>query len=750
MRRPFVWFLISLAAGIAAAEYTEGAYTAAVVIAITAAAVVLAVKNRIWEPLYMPFIAVIGIMLCAHAMAPEDKRAELLVGRDIAVRGTVREWHISDSGRTAITLDTEYLTDGTEPCGEKLRIYLTADEAEVEAGDIIEADIRLYAFDRPTNPYETDYKRYMFSLGFDYSAWCESVKVTGHSDDFIYRIEGVRERVNDFYDKNMPEQEASIAKALTTGYKYDIDDETKSAFRNMGVSHTLAISGLHISAVSGFLFYILTKWLGMKKRMAIPIVSVFLILYLAFTGFSPSAVRAVIMAVTAFTALILLKNSDGLNTVAFSAFIMLCVNPIYLWNVSFRLSYLGITAVVFAQNVVKDIKARLVRTVIFSTIVWAAVTPMTMYYFGGVSLLSVLSNIIAVPYISLVSGAAVPAAFLFFTPLGKAAANVMYILLRLYNIGSRAAALGVFYIETAKPTVFAVVSIYIFILCVLVFRKNRAVLKYSAVAFAVFIAVIAGTNSLSEPEIMFFDSEQGDASLIYVPKELTAVIDGGPKGGAEKSVIPYLKAKGTKADILFITHTDSDHADGAIEIINEGLAGQVVISDTEHTEKLDEVLSAADTKGTPIFYAAEGDVFETEDCRIECLYPTGEKSGSENSASLVLMAEVNGTRILFTGDIEAEDEKYLSEKNIKCDIIKIAHHGSKTSSTEAFISAADADAAVIEAAEDNIYGFPHSEVLERLKEYGVETYVTGEDGAVTVICNKDGYEISTFRGEEYK
>ena len=111
----------------------------------------------------------------------------------------------------------------------------------------------------------------------------------------------------------------------------------------------------------------------------------------------------------------------------------------------------------------------------------------------------------------------------------------------------------------------------------------------------------------------------------------------------------------------------------------------------------------------------------------------------------MLSAEIDGTKILFTGDIEAEDEKYLLNSDIECDIIKIAHHGSNTSSTEEFLETAKAKTAVIEAAENNMYGFPHSEVIARLLKDGTDIYVTGRDGAITVKIDKDGYSVKTYR-----
>jgi len=121
-------------------------------------------------------------------------------------------------------------------------------------------------------------------------------------------------------------------------------------------------------------------------------------------------------------------------------------------------------------------------------------------------------------------------------------------------------------------------------------------------------------------------------------------------------------------------------------------------------------------------------------------------SAEENESSLVLKADIDGIKILFTGDIEYEDEIRLMDSDIECDIIKIAHHGSNTSSSADFIEKTNADIAVIESGENNIYGFPHKQVLDTLEEYGVETYITGENGAVKVVLKKDGYDVKTYKG----
>lgn len=746
MKRPFIWFFAGLAAGILSAVYKN--IGIAVVVALTAISVLSALKNRQAEYMLVPVFAVIGILLCNCAIAPKDSRAERMKNRNVTVRGTVREWH-STEDNTVITLDAEYIRcDGIGTSG-KVRLCVYADsDVNVSAGEIIDLEGRLYGFSEPTNPYQTDYRLYMRSKGFDYSMSCNALIQTGRRNSgIIYRIEGIREYVNGFFDKYLPESRAGVAKALTTGYKYDIDDDTRTLFRNMGLSHALAVSGLHVSAIAGLIFIVFTKLLGLKKRRTIPVVSVLLVLYLAFTGFSPSAVRAVVMALTAYAALMLYKNSDMLNTIAFSAFCMLMVQPLYLWNVSFVLSYTGITAVAFAMDITERLERgkRLAKTIIFSTVVWVLTTPAVMYYFGGISPVSVLLNIIAVPYLSMVTVLSLAAGLMSFTPIGPTAARLVGSAIGLYETAAGMFINEGLYVETAKPSAAAIIVFYIITMTAIAYRNRKYTLRISAAALAAFTVITAAVNINRPAEAVFFDAGQGDASIIYVPNGITAVIDGGPDGGAERSVIPYLQAKGVKADILFITHMDNDHSSGALELIKRNMVGMAVVSDTIHSDKIREIEKAAEENGIQVFYASEGDVFEAENFRIECLYPYQGISAEENSTSFVLSAEIDGTKILFTGDIEAEDEKYLLNSDIECDIIKIAHHGSNTSSTEEFLETAKAKTAVIEAAENNIYGFPHSEVIARLLKDGTDIYVTGRDGAITVKIDKDGYSVKTYR-----
>ncbi len=758
MKRPFVWFLVSLIAGTVAGRYIECTFLNMFLFFILFAAIasVFLVKLKIYEPMYMPLIAVIGMLICSNSLAPKSISAQLMVNKDVMLSGTVRTSYVTDSGKTAYTVDVDLITDYENRCTDKLKIIVYSNSEDISSGDIIRAEGKLFSFDEPTNPYQPNYKIYMLSNGYDYSMWCENVIPTGQkSNGFVYNIEKARNRVNDFFNNSMPEREAGIAKALTTGYKNDITQETRENFKRLGISHVLAVSGLHVSIIAYIILYICTEVLKLQKRKAIPIASAVIVFYLVFTGFSPSAVRAVIMSVVSFTGLLIYRNSDRINTAAFSAFIMLCINPLYLWNVSFQLSYVGIASVIAAMEILDDDeknkgRGKLEKTFIFSTVVWVVISPVVMYYYKGISLVAIASNIVFIPVISIVTCIAMAAGLLSLAGFGLAhiLANIVYFILNIYNNVTEKFSGNVFtYMDISRPSLIAIACVYVFIFAMLLLKKKKKTKMFVIAVFAGYIAVAAVSFINSPAEIVFFDAGQGDASAIYIPRRLTAVIDGGPDGGAENSVIPYLEAKGEKVDLLFVTHMDSDHVTGAMELIKKDLVMRAVISDTVHENKdnLKKFLLVAAAYDVPVIYADKGDRFNIgEDCYFECLYPDDRTTGSENDASLVLRFIYDDTAFLFTGDIDADAEKSLLDDNINCDVIKIAHHGSKTSSSEEFISKTGAKTAVIQTAKDNIYGFPSNQVSDVLKKLDVDTYVTGNDGAVVMYDNGDNIKIKTY------
>ena len=290
-------------------------------------------------------------------------------------------------------------------------------------------------------------------------------------------------------------------------------------------------------------------------------------------------------------------------------------------------------------------------------------------------------------------------------------------------------------------------------------RKNKKAVLIVCIAFlAVFFValdiphgvrgIILGSPDLPKHfgrgdalDIAFFDVGQGDSALIGC-KEHYVLVDAG-EADMGFAVLRYLDAlRVKKLDAIIISHPHSDHIGGAQTVV-ENIKTQMLIlresdaeDDTSH-----ELLKTAERRGMDTLSPDAGDKFMFGDIKITFLYPDEDaKFENLNNASLVLLAENANTRALFTGDMERESEFGLLELgvDISADILKAAHHGSDTSSTEEFLRAASPEYVVISCAEGNEFGHPHKEVLERLKSLGAEVYITGFDGSVYFSFEEDG------------
>lgn len=758
MKRPFLWFLVGIISGIVFGRYVDCTclklFLFFVVYKLLAFALFKKFGNK--EMLAIPIIAVIGAVMCTNAMNMDKNIVKLTDTDRQMLYGTVISTDISQNGRTVINTDVDYISDMKSSVSKsaKIKIYCNEAKDKFQPGDVIKANGKILPYSEPTNPYQMNYRVYMFSNGYVSSFWAYDTEKIGYTNGIIYTAEKTRYKINSFFDETMPEREASVAKALVTGYKSDIPSETRDTYIRLGISHVLAVSGLHVSIAALVVIYFMTKVLKLNKRIAVIPASLVLIVYLFISGFSPSAIRAVIMSVTSYVGIFLYREREMINTSAFAAFIMLLINPLYLWNTSFQLSFTGVAAVITAARLTEKNKElnKVGKSILFSVIAWIITSPAVMYFFGGVSLISVISNILLVPIISALTVVLMLAGAL--SLLLRFPAELLSIVARnvltVYNnLAEKLSGFDIVYLNTAKPSFLAVVVIYIFIFGVLLNQKHKKRQLMFCIAGIICALVYVNTYINMPAESVFFDAGQGDASLINIPGRLVAVVDGGPSDGDE--IVDYLEAKGEKADLVFVSHMDSDHLNGVLRLIETDMAECAVISDVSHENKenYDKFIKAAFKHNVKIIKMSEGDSIKVGDnCVFNCLYPPENYDGEENEGSLVISFDYYGTKILFTGDIDSKAEKKIVEdgKNISCDIIKIPHHGSKYSSSEIFIEKTNAGYAVIEAEKNNQYGFPTQEVMDRLEENNIESYVTGLDGAVMVKMDKDGnYKIKTYR-----
>ena len=253
MKRPFLWFLVGIISGIVFGRYVDCTclklFLFFVVYKLLAFALFKKFGNK--EMLAIPIIAVIGAVMCTNAMNMDKNIVKLTDTDRQMLYGTVISTDISQNGRTVINTDVDYISDMKSSVSKsaKIKIYCNEAKDKFQPGDVIKANGKILPYSEPTNPYQMNYRVYMFSNGYVSSFWAYDTEKIGYTNGIIYTAEKTRYKINSFFDETMPEREASVAKALVTGYKSDIPSETRDTYIRLGISHVLAVSGDRKSVV---------------------------------------------------------------------------------------------------------------------------------------------------------------------------------------------------------------------------------------------------------------------------------------------------------------------------------------------------------------------------------------------------------------------------------------------------------------------------------------------------------------------
>lgn len=290
------------------------------------------------------------------------------------------------------------------------------------------------------------------------------------------------------------------------------------------------------------------------------------------------------------------------------------------------------------------------------------------------------------------------------------------------------------------------------------FSKKKLLFYILSLIALILASIATDTFPQSNPNIMgnlqviFVDVDQGDATFIRTPEGETLLIDGGEYDTYKTHLVPFLQEQGIQSvDAAIVTHYHSDHM-GGIQLLTEaGGVETLILPDYNDTDKSKKHLEqAAAHNGTKVQYVSSGDAIETscEGLSINILHPVeGGSAGNNfhNNSSLVLRISYGKTSFLITGDIEARVEKELiANTKIECDVLKVAHHGSSSSSSKRFIQAADPTYAVIPVGKNNSYGHPHYETLNTLDNDDIRVYRTDTDGNITFDVTAEGIKDISF------
>lgn len=623
-------------------------------------------------------------------------------------------------------------------------------------------------FSKATNPGEFDAYRFYTNRGILFAVKKATViKVSTSGNELLQELKEFRLCQEAYLEEYLPDGNDAILKAMLFGNKKEMDEETKELYQKNGIAHILAISGLHISLL-GMSVYKVLLHLPLPKWCILFISGTFLVLYCLMVGVSASAFRALVMFSFFLVSKWLKRSYDMITAMAFSAMLWLMIWPGYLFDCGFQLSYaaiMGMGIILPAlTEIAGSVKVKWVRKIIIpflpSLSVNLMTAPILIFHYHELSFFSIALNLIVIPLM----------APLLLCAIGMlAAANVfgnisgilpMYcavpvnIILWIYEMGCRI--LEVFPIgrKNIAPLPIWGLLLYYSILIVMTFlvKKKRHIYQFVFPVACILILVIPKRLDFA---VWTLDVGQGDCNVIYTEEGNCFVIDCGSTSKydvGEKILIPFLKYHGIgRVDGIIISHPDEDHMNGILELLELGEEENIEIGSVyiyekgieNESQEWRELINLAKEKEIEVCGIGQGDLLQTEALRMECLYPLEEQMGlTGNASSLVMKVEYGGFLGLFTGDIEAEGERALvKEYGIKlgqkrnCDFLKVAHHGSSSSTSSTFLQWCNPQYAVISCGENNIYGHPHEEVLMRLEDEKIVYTITYKEGAISWITD---------------
>lgn len=641
----------------------------------------------------------------------------------------------------------------------RIIVYINKEET-VSIGNTVYLSGRLSFFEKATNPGEFDEESYYKNKDIICSVR-KAYIYHKTEDEAVLRqyLKNFAGRQEELLEKCLTQINAEILKAMLFGDKQGLNREIKTLYQKNGIAHLLAISGLHISLLGMAVFRCLIRF-PVPVKVSLGLSGILLILYGFMVGFPVSAFRAICMFSLFLISKITKRTYDMLTALSCSAILQLISHPCSLFDCSFQLSYaaiLGIAVLMPAlQSITETIRNKKLRKVIQLFIPSLSVSlitlPILIFHYHEFSFYSVLLNVIAVPFM----GILLPAAIIMLMaanlclPLARLLSLPVTMILWVYESGCRLLDfLPAGQRNIPHPSFLKIFLYYAILFCVTVLVKK----KRQAYHFVIPIAAVFCLLFPMKPHfsVWMLDVGQGDCNVVFSKEGKTFVIDCGSTSKnkvGEKILIPFLKYHGVnRIDGVFVSHPDEDHMNGVIELLECGDKENIEVarvflyekSMKTQPEEWEELRIAAIQNDIPLVGIKQGDCIRTNSLGIACLYPLKEQRGlTGNDASIVLsltMERPGGEvfRALFTGDLETEGEKIILEEYpfiADYDLLKVGHHGSSSSGSKEFLERISPHFAVISCGENNRYGHPHKETLERLSEENITYFITYKKGAL--------------------
>lgn len=640
----------------------------------------------------------------------------------------------------------------------------------IEQNAYLSVWVRVKPVSQPRNPYQFNYADFLISRDifaqFEWIALQLYTPATGF-DSIKPIFENAIESI--FKGKN-----AALAKALIIGDKTDINPELRQQFTRSGLAHLMAVSGLHV----GFLvapFWFLIPWLWTKswgRIVGIISLGLGLLFYAWLTGFSASVVRASIMAFLFSYAKLFEKVRYPMNIVGFAALLLLAINPFYLFDVGFQLSFGAVSIILliiptFSKLTQKQTWTyKILSSMLVGVVVQLGLSPILAHYFGEISLISPISNlfamipaslmvqlglvatIICMPFPELSAWLSIPLNYL---------AEILQFFARFFSDSDMS------YAAVSSPNPFFFVFWFGLLATVAAWTNGKQ--RWKWFIFSLIALIVWRTHHLYESIqkkpllVSVLDVGQGDASLIETPDNRVMLIDTGvwsPNyNSGDRVILPFLKAKNiNRIQALVLSHPHADHIGGTLPIL-ENIKVDTLYTDTtlveDRSRLFQHILDKAREKAIPIKQLYAGNQLKiSNEINVRVLWPVPDlKTNNTNEISTILRIDYGETSFLFTGDAEHEAEEFLAEfanEILDTDYLKVGHHGSKSSSHQPFLEDVTPEFASVSLGFQNKFRHPHAESMLRLQQFTQAIHFTSLEGAA--VYQSDGKYIQKVHWRE--
>ena len=583
------------------------------------------------------------------------------------------------------------------------------------------------------------------------------IEVIAHSrNPFLRLAVGYREALRAQVEGGVGGDAGALIQGMVLGDYRMLDAQDLVALRLAGLVHLCAASGLHLAILAGFII-----WLGRKAHLshrAILMLEVpILVVYALAVGLTVPVIRATLVALVAAGAFLLGRDFDFLPALGVAMIYLLCGNPGAAAGVSFQLCFaaaLGIALLYRPLSSAMDAgDSKLLALLAATLAAQLAVGPLILIHFGEVSLLAVVSNIIVLPLVPLLMALAMLSSLL--GALGLPAAGMLMqaaafcarcILAVARTLASpHWAALRVYPLSPAWliPYYASLAAAFLARGCIRLVGR----LALGALLAAVLVGgLVMPARSLGADElarITFIDVGQGDAILLEAPSGATVLVDGGKE---ERTLAAALRSRGiTYLDAVVLSHPESDHMDGLEGALEACEVGMLVHPGTENEGRAHAFQARAEEMGVTVRTMRAGDSLAFEGLQLTSFGPPAElpPEGSANECSLVVRADVGGFSLLLPGDVEEEGEGMLMRGpyDLRCDLLKVPHHGGFSHNNEEFFSQVDPDIAVICVGRENSYGHPARATVDALERRGCAVYRTDQRGDIVIHVMEGGCEV---------